>query len=1103
MKKSLMQTRWGGLIASFCVCLFFVGTAAIGTAAQIQQARVSQVIQEVRLLEAQGAPRPAAVNDTVTQQMGVRTGVESRAELTFSDLTITRLGANTIFSFKRGARELDLTSGAVLLEVPPDKAPVKVSTSAVTAAVTGGTALLATGPPTKFMVLEGIGTFYPAGHPEKAVTVHGGEMMMMTADGRMTKPEKFDVKLVLETSRLIQDFPPLANLPLILAVMNQQLAGQLPTSQPLAKNLVDVIDTTDQNANANPVVLVSTSTSNPTPPITPTLPPITPTPPPITPTPPPITPTPPPITPTPPPPTPTPSASGTPSKFGTPSTINSPNPYVITSDTVIATDPSITTNGVTDYGKIYRGQSIDGSFSTWGFGSTSAFDTASGFDAQIGDSSGAAFKFAALQLTGDPLIDITNGETNLGLIAVNDITSGGPGGVLTFSGIRGLLLATQNGPITLGPEISFSGLHDLTIYARGSSSDLTLGSEISTASQVSLFAERDMAMTSSVTTEDLYAFVGRSISINGEAAIHAPTITLFAGQNLGWSGQISDETAINSNGNVSIAAGQMINVANDLTIIRRNGGITSGLNIVLFAGTDLLVGGNLYISTDISNLTTGANIDVLADRNLTVGGSLALLTSATAQSGTGANIDLRVGGTLTASDLSLEVNLGKQFPQESGENVTLFVGNDLITHNESNSGGIDLEIITPVQQTVNSGANLFLGVGNNLTTDAAGDTTLFINNNINEVVNGANILAAIGGNLTTNNLTLELWNNGGEIGTGGIVSLAASGNITAHGDAIFEIQNNGGIMGHNTAIGVAADNISAKSLLAQIDNREGGVIGGAGIIAMNVASNANIDNDATVAFYGSDGAAASAILINGGNYNVGGTFLSYIDGNGAITFNNASAHADVLKAGVFGANGVLNIGGGTLSADTTLKLYAPGSNGQLNFVSNVTLGGNSAKILAANSITIFNDVKVRIDGPNPADVYVNFTEGSPNANYTGFGGNGHTTGTFDGRGANRPRPLSEAPPFDASLPGNPTNAKRTRTVINIQNSGQLLSLLDGAVPGPGGRLRVPRHNHRNAVNADRLNVNRMIKADRDMADVRRTRDRGVINNRLGGGTRAF
>ena len=1082
MKKSFAQTFWGGVIVLF----WLVGEVPFVTAEQPQQARVSQVIQDVRLLESHGGPRPAVVNDKVTQQTGVRTGVESRAELTFTDLTITRLGANTIFSFKQGARELDLTSGAVLLQIPPKAPAVKVSTSAVTAAITGGTALFATGPPTKFMVLEGIGTFYPTGHPERAATLNGGEMMTMTANGHMTKPEKFDVKLVLKTSRLIKDFPPLENLPLVMSVVDLQLAEQqlaALNTQALARDLVDVIGTTDQNANSNPVVLVSTS--NPTPP-------------PVTPTPPPITPTPPPITPTPPPPTPTPSASGTPIKFGTPSTISSPNPYLITSNTVITTDPSITTNGVTDYGKIYRGRSVDGPISAWAFGSTSAFDTASGFDDLIGDNSGAGFKFTALQLTGDPTIDTTNGETNLGLFAVDGITSAGPGGVLTFSGIRDLLLATQNGSISLGPEISFSGLHDLNIYARGSSSDLTLGSDISTTSRVRLFAERDMSLTSSITTDDLYAFVGRNISISGAGAIHAPTISLVAGQNLNWTGQISDETAVNSNGNVSIFAGQTINVANDLTIIRRNGGITSGLGIVLDAGTDLLVGGNLSIATDISNLTAGANIEVLAGRNLTVGGSLALQTSTIAQSGTGANIDLNVGGNLTAADLFLGVEMAVHAPQESGENVTLFVGQNLVTHNDSNSGGIDLEIITPVQQTVNSGGNLLLSVGNDLTTDAGGDTTLFINNNINEIVNGANILAAIGGNLTTNNLTLELLNNGGEIGTGGIVSLAVAGNLTTHGAAIFDIENTGGIMDQITAIGVTAGNISVDSLSAQIDNRGGGVISGAGLIEIDVAGNANIANDATVAFYGSDGAATSAILINGGNYNVGGTFLTYMDGNGSITFNNASAHADVLKAGVFGANGVLNIGGGNLSADTILKLYAPGSNGQLNFVSNVTLGGNSTKILAANSVTIFDNVVVTIGGEVPAAVYTN------NANYSEeWGGNGSTTGTFAGAGAKRPRPLSEAPPFGASSPGSPTHGKRMKKMINIKNSEQLLALLDGGIPGPDGRVRFPHNRHGHGANADRINFNRMMKADREMVDIRRMRDHGVINNRLGGGTRPF
>ena len=1041
MKKSFVQIFWAGLIVPFCV----VGAERLVAADQLQQARVSQVIQDVRVLETHGGPRAAAVNDKVTQGMGVRTGVESRAELTFTDLTLTRLGANTVFSFKQGAREIDLTSGAVLLQIPPDAPAVKVSTSAVTAAITGGTALFAKGPPTKFMVLEGIGRFYPTGHPERAATINGGEMMTMTADGRMTKPEKFDVKLVLKTSRLIKDFPPLENMPLVMAVVDLQLAEQQLAglnSQALARDLVDVIGTTDQNANANPVILVRNATSSPTPP--------------------PISPTPPPITPTPPP-------SATPTKFGTPSTITSPNPYVITSGTVISTDPSITTNGVTDLGKIYRGRSIDGPVSAWAFGSTSAFDTASGFDDLIGDNSGAAFKFTALQLNGDPTIDTTNGETNLGLIAVNGITSGGAGGVLTFEGIRGLLLATQNGSITLGPNISFSGLHDLTIYARGSSSDLTLGSNISTASQVSLFAERDMSMTSSITTDDLYAFVGGNVAINGEAAIHAPTITLHAGQNLNWSGQISDETAFNSSGNVSISAGQMLNIANDLTIIRRNGGITSGLDVTLSAGTDLSVGGDLSIATDISNLTSGANISIVAGRDFTIGGSLALLTSEAAQSANGAN----------------------------GQNVSLFIGNDLVAHNEGNSAGVDLEIITPTQQTANSGANLFLGVGHNLTTDPGGDTTLFVNNNMNRIGNGARILGTIGGNLQTNNLTIQLLNNAGEIDTGGNVSLEVSGNLTAQGDATFEIQNNGGTMGQNAPMQVAAANISANSLLAQIDNRNDGVIDGAAVISMNIAGNATVTNNATLAIYGSDGAASSAIRITGGNYNVGDTFLSYIDGNGSITFNNASAHADVLKAGVFGANGVLNIGGGTLSADTTLKLYASGSNGQLNFLSNVTLDGNSKKVLAANSVTIFNNVVVTIGGETAADVYTN------NANYTGFGGNGSTTGTFAGAGANRPQPLSQAPPFDAPAPGNPTNGKRTRTIMNIKNSGQLLSLLDGAVPGPDGRLRVPRHNRRNAGNPDRLNVTRMTKADRDVADIRRMRDRGVINNRLGSGTRAF
>src|SRR5207245_6777504 len=107
----------------------------------------------------------------------------------------------------------------------------------------------------------------------------------------------------------------------------------------------------------------------------------------------------------------------------------------------------------------------------------------------------------------------------------------------------------------------------------------------------------------------------------------------------------------------------------------------------------------------------------------------------------------------------------------------------------------------------------------------------------------------------------------------------------------------------------------------------GGSIGasteGGATINMNVSNGATVTGDATVAIYGSDGAASAAINYpNGGNYNVGGTFLSYIDGNGTITFTNATAHADVIKESVFGANGVLNIGGGMLFAAKELIYLA-------------------------------------------------------------------------------------------------------------------------------------------------------------------------------------
>jgi hypothetical protein len=99
-----------------------------------------------------------------------------------------------------------------------------------------------------------------------------------------------------------------------------------------------------------------------------------------------------------------------------------------------------------------------------------------------------------------------------------------------------------------------------------------------------------------------------------------------------------------------------------------------------------------------------------------------------------------------------------------------------------------------------------------------------------------------------------------------------------------------------------------------------------------------------------------------------------------------------------------------------LKLYAPGSNGQLNFVANVTLSSGTAMHLAANTITIQPTFVVTIAGAGGlANIYTNhpnynFTPGPGYTGPPGVSGNGHFGGN-GGNGAHDPLPLGNAPGF--------------------------------------------------------------------------------------------
>jgi len=149
-------------------------------AADEKHARVTEVVQDVHLLAGQNAARPAALNDTVNEGTAVRTGSDSRAELTFLDRTLTRLGANTVFSFGAGAHTYDLGSGAILMSAPPQAGTIKINTAVATCAVSGFTAIFERHSNTwnKFVLLHGNGSVTIKGIPAEPCRLHGGQMVV-------------------------------------------------------------------------------------------------------------------------------------------------------------------------------------------------------------------------------------------------------------------------------------------------------------------------------------------------------------------------------------------------------------------------------------------------------------------------------------------------------------------------------------------------------------------------------------------------------------------------------------------------------------------------------------------------------------------------------------------------------------------------------------------------------------------------------------------------------------------------------------------------------------------------------------------------------------
>src|SRR5213082_3435143 len=227
-------------------------------AGPLTSAEVTKIINRVSVIDPAKGGHPATVRDVIKDDLGLQTGAKSRSELLFQDNTLTRIGAETFFSFKTGTRDMTLEKGSMLLQVPKGLGGAKIHTAAVTAAITGTTIMMEYSPKQylKVLVLEGSLRLSRNGSFGDSVVLHPGQMVIMRPDAKkIPAPIDVDLAQIVRTSTLV-NFPGgdiLPSISLIQAAISDQAKEKakgtlVPTNLVMGHGTKVVLASNDQLA---------------------------------------------------------------------------------------------------------------------------------------------------------------------------------------------------------------------------------------------------------------------------------------------------------------------------------------------------------------------------------------------------------------------------------------------------------------------------------------------------------------------------------------------------------------------------------------------------------------------------------------------------------------------------------------------------------------------------------------------------------------------------------------------------------------------------------------------------------------------------------------
>src|SRR5262245_28230083 len=212
---------WGSGVV---ICLLLTGICL--NAAQLEEARVTHVVNHVKLTSAQAAPHPVTAGKGVRDGEAIDTGAASRSELILADQTIIRLGPKTAVSFSDGTRTMNLGEGAMLFQIPKSAGKVRIKTDAITTASTGATGIIERHGQVyvKILVLEGTVRCYLTNRLGESLLVQPGQILITKPDNlALPEPADFDIAREMKTCLLVREFEPLPSQCLIEFEEQKQL----------------------------------------------------------------------------------------------------------------------------------------------------------------------------------------------------------------------------------------------------------------------------------------------------------------------------------------------------------------------------------------------------------------------------------------------------------------------------------------------------------------------------------------------------------------------------------------------------------------------------------------------------------------------------------------------------------------------------------------------------------------------------------------------------------------------------------------------------------------------------------------------------------------